>query len=57
MCQSVPDGTVNLRDTAQAIGILNAATLAMGPGNQAPVQKAGEVARAQYLSRVRPGRM
>ena len=55
--QRVPDGTVYLWDAAQAIGILNAATLAMASGNRAPKQEVREVVRAQYLSGVRPSRM
>src|ERR1700678_2145594 len=52
VCQRVPYRAVDLRDAAQTVGILNAAAIAVGSGNLAPVQEIGEVARAQYLSRM-----
>src|SRR5437868_14106678 len=57
VCERVPHRTVDLRDAAQAIGILNAATFAVTSGNRARMQELREVLRAQYLSGVRPSRM
>ena len=57
VCERVPYGAMDLRNTAQAVGVLNAATLPMVPGNRASLQKASEVICAQNLSRVRSRRM
>src|ERR1700721_2771838 len=55
--QRVPEGAMHLRDTAQAVRILNAAAFAVCSGNATSLQETNEMACAQHLARMRPSRM